>query len=305
MSQGIVSGTSRQLGILGRLGYENFIQTDAAINPGNSGGPLTNIHGEVVGMNTAIATRTGANNGLGFAIPADMIRQIVDQLINKGKVSRGYLGVFIRDVDAKIARSFNFKGEGVLVDDFVDAQSPAAKAGLWAGDIITHVNGDPVSTSAQLRQRVAAFGPGEKVKVTVFREGATKEFTIKLTEAPTKLADVGKGGGKPEEKAVEPDKLAPLKKLGLENLSTLTRQRAEDLGLEGSSGVLIEEVRSGSVAYAEGLRPGVIITEVQGKAVKSVEELAAAFAQRDLKEGVRLRVKIENVSRFVFLALPE
>ncbi|NJL31408.1 MAG: PDZ domain-containing protein, partial [Phycisphaerales bacterium] len=162
MSQGIVSGQGRQLGILAeRQGYENFIQTDAAINPGNSGGPLTNIYGQVVGMNTAIASRTGAFNGLGFAIPIDMVKKVVDELIATGTVQRGYLGIFIEELDPRMARTFGYDGKGVLVTNPIDG-GPAAEAGVQRGDIITKVEGKPVSTPDELRNLVADLAPGKR-----------------------------------------------------------------------------------------------------------------------------------------------
>jgi serine protease Do len=310
MSQGIVSGTGRELGILRNVrGYENFIQTDAAINPGNSGGPLMNIYGEVIGMNTAIATRTGANNGLGFAVPVDMIRNVADQLIAKGRVSRGYLGVYIKDVDAKMAKSFGYSGgAGVLVEDMVDANAPGAKAGMKPGDIITELNDKPITSSSELRQTVANTAPGKTIKVKLFRDGKPVTLEVKVEELPTKVAAGGKkgaaGADEGDEKNVPDTKLEPLRKLGIAEVSTFTEDAAKTMGVDFAPGVLIEDVRAGSVAFAEGLRPGVVITEVAGKPVKTVSDLANAMAKRDLKEGVRLRVRVDNMNRFVFLALP-
>jgi serine protease Do len=310
MSQGIVSGSGRRLGILGNMGYENFIQTDAAINPGNSGGPLTNIYGQVVGMNTAIATRTGAYNGIGFAIPADMLRQIADQIIDKGKVSRGYLGVWISEMDPKLAKSFGFEGQGVLVDDMVDKNSPAAKAGMKAGDIITEIEGRPVTNASQLRRVVAAFAPGHTITIKVFRAGETRNFEVTLTEQPKNPMIAGRAGGGDKPDSVGGGELddsvaETLRKFGLEKVETFTKEIADRLELEFRPGVVIEDVRSGSVAAQQGLRPGIVILDVQGKAVENLKLLNAAFSKLKLTEGVRLRVQAGPAKRFILLELPE
>jgi serine protease Do len=312
MSQGIVSGKGRRLGILDKFdefgrriqaGYENFIQTDAAINPGNSGGPLTNIHGEVVGMNTAIATRTGASNGLGFAIPSDMIRNVVDQIIDKGKVSRGYLGVWIDDLDPRMAESFGFEGKGVLVQRLAGEESPAAKAGIEAGDIVTKIDGKAIASAGELRRVVAVLQPGQTAKVTVFRDGKTKTLDVTLTEQPDDLAS-----GKPDQ--IEPEKVSrtamePLRKLGIEKLGEVTEELAERLKLTKGQGVAIMEVRPGSVAAGQALRPGSVITRVMGKKVDTAKELTDAIADVDLAKGVRMRIVEQESERFVLLALPK
>ena len=305
MSQGIVSGKGRRLGILGASGYEDFIQTDAAINPGNSGGPLTNVYGEVIGMNSAIATRTGAFNGLGFAIPTPMIKNVVAQIIDEGKVSRGYLGVWIKDLEDKLARSFGFDGKGVLVEDVVDKDSPAAKAGLVGGDIITEVNGKPVTTASELRGTVAMYQPGETVKMKVFREGKFTTASVKLGELPKQEGVQSRIVPGNRRENVEPNKLEPLHKLGFEQMSTLTEDLAAKNNLDVDGGVLVESVRSGSVADLQGIGRGVVILEVNGKAVESLEGLAEQVGSANLAEGVRMRVLVGGVKRFVFLELPE
>ncbi len=187
MSQGIVSATGRQLNILGSTGYENFIQTDAAINPGNSGGPLTNIYGEVVGMNTAIATRTNSYNGIGFAIPIDMIQNVADQLIKTGKVQRGWLGVSIADVNPAIAEELDYDGKGVVIAAMIDGLSPAEDAGLERFDIIVEINNKPVKNTNALRRIVAKMGPGSEIAIKFFRKGKFLTKKVKLTEQPKNL----------------------------------------------------------------------------------------------------------------------
>ncbi|MFG0248898.1 MAG: S1C family serine protease, partial [Phycisphaeraceae bacterium JB051] len=184
MSQGIVSATNRRnLQIIGGDGFEDFIQTDAAINPGNSGGPLTNIYGHVIGMNTAIASRTGAFNGIGFAIPITMVTSIADQIIDTGHVERGFLGIGIQDLEPKLAKSFGLEGQGVLITKPIEG-SPAEKAGLQANDIITEVQGRKVKTADALKNFVASHRPGQTLKVKVFRGGQYMDFDVTIAKRP-------------------------------------------------------------------------------------------------------------------------
>jgi serine protease Do len=304
MSQGIVSGKERQVGILGSSGYESFIQTDAAINPGNSGGPLTNINGEVVGMNTAIATRTGLFSGVGFAIPAAMIQDIVTQLIDNGHVTRGYLGVSIQD-NPDLLKSFGYDGKGVLVSDVVEGHA-GARAGLQAGDIITEVDDRPVPTSQELRRLIASRRPGHDVALKIFRDGRYKTIQANLSEMPKDLA----GNEAPQlpsndnEDAPESGSEA-LRQLGLSDLATVTPDLASRLDLSVQRGVLIEGVRPGSISDAQGLARGMVVVGVRDERVSSVRELADAVARADLKRGVRLTVRIEDSNRYVYLKLDE
>ena len=304
MSQGIVSAIGRtEVGILrSNQGYENFIQTDAAINPGNSGGPLTNLYGQVVGMNTAIATRTGAYNGLGFAIPVDMVKKVVDELITKGKIIRGYLGIYIDELDPKMAKSFGFEGKGVLVQSPIEG-GPAAAAGLTRGDIITKVNGKAVSQPDELRNMVADIAPGTKVVLEVWHEGKLTEKELVIAAMPEQVAGASENE---EETSAQTEKInrEVLNKLGLENVVTLTKEAASRLNVKFIPGVLVMGVREGSAASAERLGRGMIITDVMGVKVKTVEDLVAELNKHDLKKGVRLSVKAGEVDRFVLLELP-
>jgi len=311
MSQGIVSGKGRQLGILNtrdrrgriiRSGYEDFIQTDAAINPGNSGGPLTNIYGEVIGMNTAIATRSGTYNGLGFAIPIDMVTNVVDQIIDTGKVRRGYLGVYIDDLDEKMARTFNYDGQGVLVVDPI-AGGPADKAGLQRGDIITHVADAQVASADELRHLIASYPPGTELELLIVRNGENLTRTLTIGELPESIAANPQGSVTPEQPA-EPEQVELLNKLGITEVMALTASLAEQNELSVSQGVVIREVRPLSQAAAAGLRPGQVITHVQGVEVTSVKALIAELQQHDLAQGVRVSVQAGDTKRFVLLELP-
>jgi len=311
MSQGIVSAKGREIGILlRRQGYENFIQTDAAINPGNSGGPLTNIYGEVVGMNTLITSTTGAFNGLGFAIPADIIQDVVTQLIDKGQVSRGYLGISIMDLEPDMARTLGFTGKGVLVKEPIPG-TPGEKAGIQSEDIITKVDGTPVEDTQQLRFMVANKGPATKVELELFRDGKTITKTVELAEATDEtLAAAGFG---PDEPAPVPDDAEQLilRKLGLESVRTFTEDMAARMRVRFVPGVLVEEVRPASAAYDARVGPGTIITHVMRDKVRSVVELTDALEKYTLTDGVRVRILVRNrrtgklTTSFVLLKLPE
>ena len=209
VSAGIVSAIGR--GNVGIVDYEDFVQTDAAINPGNSGGPLVNLDGRVVGINTAIASRTGGNNGVGFAIPVNMARAVMDQLVDHGGVTRGYIGVFIGNLDEELARSFGYQGKaGVLVQD-VAADGPGAKAGLAAGDIVMERDGKAVSDVSAFRNGIAAARPGTKVSLGVWRSGKRVNLAVTLGELPD---DDKSAARKPVSRAErqrerEPDRPAP------------------------------------------------------------------------------------------------
>jgi len=307
MSQGIVSAKGRRLDITDPGGYENFIQTDAEINPGNSGGPLVNIYGEVVGMNTAIASHTGQFAGLGFTIPVQMVGHVADELISQGTVRRGYLGVYIDDLTPAMARTFKFEGRGVLVNHPL-ADGPADKAGLKSGDIITHIDEQAVESPEALRILVAGYRPGERVAVTVFRDGEVVELEATLTELPgdgmaaagpgQRAAPEGRGSGE------------ALTRLGIESYETFTPELADQMGWSHVEGVAITKVRRRSLAQLEALIPVSIITHVMGQRVSDVAALEEAIAAADLTKPVRFRVADWNpqqqgyITRFVDVEFP-
>ncbi len=304
VSQGIVSAKGRQLGILSRGGYEDFIQTDAAINRGNSGGPLTNIYGHVVGMNTAIASRSNGFQGLGFAIPVAMVQQVVEQLIDHGKVSRGYLGIYIADLESKLARTFGYDGQGVLVEEPIDG-GPAEEAGIQRGDIITKIDGEPVGTANDLRQTVASYSPGTELSLEVFRSGQTLTVTIDIGQLPDEVASATpqKDDGDPGV-AKESNRLL-LRKLGIGSVATFTREAAKRLDIAFTPGVFVRSVRRDSAADAAGITQGQIITAVMGVRVKTAEELVEQLKVHDLASGLRMSVVDGDMKRFVFLELPD
>ncbi len=309
MSQGIVSGKGRRLGIIrGGGGYEDFIQTDAAINPGNSGGPLTNIYGQVIGMNTAIATATGTYNGLGFAIPVEMVRSIADQIIRDGRVSRGYLGIFIKDLDPKMAETFGFTGKGVLVEDPI-ADGPAADAGLQRGDIITRIDDRAVTSADELRNRVANEKPGSTLRVELFREGKLITTEVKIGELPDEPMAAGRSMPRSPDGDATAQAMELLQKLGIQGAKGLDAREIEQLKLpSGTAGVRVLSVRPGSVAQGQDIARDTIITDVMNVKVDSVNALVAELEKHDLARGVRLSVldrvpSGEWMPRFVLLAL--
>ncbi|MBL7979800.1 MAG: Do family serine endopeptidase [Bacteroidetes Order II. Incertae sedis bacterium] len=247
VTAGIISAMGRNKADL--TTFSSFIQTDAAINPGNSGGPLLNLQGKVIGVNSAILSRSGGFQGIGFAIPADIVRNSVDQIINKGKVSYGFLGLMPAPVPSGLARAMNLPTGGALVSS-VNDDSPAQKSGLVADDVITAVNGRKINGPDQLRSMVANMPPGTKVVLTYFRDGKEKKTTVTLAERPAEtLADAGTGAG--GEAGEDEDAKTTLDKLGfsLENLTTDVRQRLK-FG-ENASGVLVTDVSPIGIAFKE------------------------------------------------------
>ncbi|MFG0273767.1 MAG: DegQ family serine endoprotease [Phycisphaerales bacterium] len=290
ITAGIVSATGRSR--VGLTDYEDFIQTDAAINPGNSGGPLVNLRGEVVGMNTAIATRTGGNMGIGFAIPINMAAQVMHSLIDNGAVTRGWLGVVIQDLTPGLAESFGFEGDdGVLISE-VTPDGPAAKAGLEAGDIVTAFNGQSVESMDALRLKIAATEPGSAAEFRIFRNGDARSLSVEIGRL-----------GEPEADA--PADAAVTENLGL-NLQDLTPEFAGRLGLPPTiAGALVTGVDPTGHAARAGLRPRDVIVGVQGRAVEGVDALRTALAEQDLERGVRLTVITGGRQRFIFLRVPD
>lgn len=285
---GVVSAKGRSN--IGIADYEDFIQTDAAINPGNSGGPLLNIEGKVVGINTAIYSRTGGSLGIGFAIPIDMAIRIMEQLKSSGKVVRGYLGVYIQEVTGDLADSFGMKeAGGILVSDVV-ADTPADDAGLEPGDIILEIDGRQPGSVGEFRNFISSIPPGTTVEFTVFRQGKTLEIkarTDELTE--DEMADAGS-----EEDVLD--------RLGI-SIADPTADQAARLGHPADSGVVITQIERGSVAANAGLRPGLLINGINRKAVRSVKEAKEALAASAESGTVLLRVKDGRYSRFVVLGL--
>lgn len=280
---GVVSGIGRENMNLSR--YENFIQTDASINPGNSGGPLFNVRGEVIGINTAIINFA---QGIGFAIPSNMAKQVIQQLLTRGKVVRGWLGVGIQPLTAELATKFGVKeGEGVLVNEVFE-NDPAARGGIKPGDIITKIDGKPVDTPNSLSRLIASLAPGDVAQVEVMRDGKLQVLSVALSER-RETATV----------ASVPQSKQELK-LGLD-VQDLTADLAEKFKLKESGGVLITKVEPGSAAQVEGLREGDLIKEVNRREVASVREFTEAVGRVKRGETVLLRVLRENRAFYVVL----
>ncbi|HDP24095.1 MAG TPA: DegQ family serine endoprotease [Deltaproteobacteria bacterium] len=284
LTAGIVSALGRTS--VGITDYEDFIQTDAAINPGNSGGPLINLEGKAIGINTAIYSGSGGYMGIGFAIPVNMAKNIYAQLVEHGEVTRGYLGVTIQDLTTELAKSFGLNDtNGVLISQ-VMPDTPAEKAGLKQGDIVVKFNGEPVESVAPFRNRVALVGPGTRVNITVLRDGKQKTFTVTIE----RLASA---------QQAEPARPESLEKLGL-TVTNLTNELAERFGYQDESGVLVTEVQQGSAAAAAGIRPGVLIQEVNRKQIKDVKEFEQAI-EKGGDKPILLLVKDERGSRYIAL----
>jgi serine protease Do len=266
--------------------YENFIQTDASINPGNSGGPLFNMHGEIIGINTAIINFA---QGIGFAIPSNMAKQVMQQLLTRGKVVRAWLGVGIQPVTADLATKFGVtENEGVLVNEVFE-NDPAFRGGIKPGDIITKVEGKTVDTPNMLSRLIASLEPGMAVSIEVVRDGKRQLLSIPLSErreTTTTLASV------PSSRSEA--------KLGID-VQDISPELAEKFKLKDAKGVLISKVDQGSIAHVEGLREGDLIREVNRTDVSSVGEFTNAVTKVKRGETILLRVQRENRAFYVVL----
>jgi len=285
---GIISATGR--GGVGITDYENFLQTDAAINPGNSGGPLVDMRGQVIGINTAIASRSGGYMGVGFSVPANLASEVMKRIRETGKVVRGWLGVGIQRLTPELAESLKLKTEeGVLISQVFEG-GPAAKAGLKAGDVALEYNGKPVKTSYDLQSAVAWTKPGTQGTLVVLRDGKRMTLKVEVEERPNRpeLARAEKGG--PTE----------FKDLGIQ-VSNLTPAEAKRYGYTMDQGVLIADVAPGSLAAAAGLRRGMLILEVSRQKVASVAEFRAAMKKADLAKGIPFLVRAGDRETFIVL----
>jgi S1-C subfamily serine protease len=263
---GIVSAKGRETRGAGTGNFEDFIQTDAPINQGNSGGALVNTKGELIGINSQIMSPSGGNIGIGFSIPANMARNVMTQLIDKGQVRRGMLGVSIQPVTSDIARSLGLaQVRGALVSD-VAAGTPAEKAGVRRGDVITAVDGETVRDSNDLRNHVAQLLPGSTVKLGLLRDAKEQTVNVTLTELKVKGDAVERGGSSPDASG-----------FGM-RVEPLTAGTARELGVRASAGVVITGVEPSGRAAQAGLREGDVIEAVDGASVKSAEGLRSALA---------------------------
>ncbi len=283
VTQGIVSAKGRTN--VGIIEYEDFIQTDAAINPGNSGGPLVNIHGDVIGINTAIASRSGGYQGIGFAIPSNAAQAIIDQLKGGGKVRRGLLGVNIQDLNEALSKSYGRADntEGALVSQVIK-DSVAEKAGIHAGDIIVEFNGEPVKNASHLKNMVGKVKPSSKAAVTLVRDGKTMKINLEVGERdPKKIAAIREGNDEPESSGQASSEL------GI-TVEKVPDKAAEALGIKPGEGLMVRDVSDG-IGKKMGLQPGDVVLEVDGKPVSDSSAFTEAVTKAKKNKLIRLKVK--------------
>jgi serine protease Do len=288
VTTGIVSATGRGNAI--GLDYEDFIQTDAAINPGNSGGALVDAEGRLIGINTAILSRSGGNQGIGFAIPANLARDVMENLVKDGRVTRGYLGVMIQDVTPALAREFKLKEtQGALIGE-VTQRSPAEKAGLKEGDVILEFNGKKVTDSRHLKLEAARTKPGESVPVKILRDGTSKTVEVAVKEMPG-TEQLAKNDGQHGH-----DDNGTLNGVTVADLDRNARQQFELPA--NMKGVVVTDVDPNSAAAESGLKPGDIIQEINRKPVHTADE-AVKMTENTTDKTSLLRVWRNGGSRFV------
>ena len=288
VTMGIVSAKGRA--DLGIVAYEDFIQTDAAINPGNSGGALINMEGKLIGINTAILSRSGGYQGVGFAIPTNMVQPITESLKKSGKVVRGWLGVSIQDVDQEIASAMKLpSASGVLISD-IRAGTPAAKGGLKRGDVVLKVDGTPVTSTGQFRNQIAATGAGKKVALDVLRDGKPAILTLELGVMPDEASASAPGGPS------VPSGGSALDGITLQNITPEAR-RAFGIPDDVQRGVVITQIDPKSRAARAGLRPGDVVLEVNRTAVDSIQRFNELYSKT--KDAVLLLVNRRGNNQFV------
>ncbi|MCA9137433.1 MAG: Do family serine endopeptidase [Planctomycetales bacterium] len=290
VTAGIISAKHRGIGITNR---ENFLQTDAAINPGNSGGPLVNLAGEVIGINTAISSRGGGNDGIGFAVPSNLARWVSDQLRENGTVKRAYLGVGIQPVSQELAAELGVKPfGGVAITDVYD-NTPAKEMGLKPGDVIVEFAGESIKSPQALQLAVERSAINSEVPVKVVRDGKTMEMTYRGTEVAKDFVAMSH----PESESSP----AELSEIGI-GVEGLTSEIAKSLGVDADHGVVVTSVTDGSAGDRSGLVPGMVIVEVDRKPIHSVDEFEKAMAVAKESDGsTLLLVRSAKGSRFIVL----
>lgn len=296
VSKGIISAKNRTIGLIAEgAGYESFLQTDAAINPGNSGGALVNMSGELIGINSAIASRSGGSDGIGFAVPSNLAKDIMQSLIQNGEVIRAYLGIYGRDIDRTLARGLGLESsQGILVNN-VQEGTPADEAGLRGGDVIRTLNGTPIQSYANFRTTIATSEPGDEITLGIIRDGERREVEVTLGELDQQATA-----------ATQDDQNDEIEKsLGF-RIDELTADIARQLDLQPSQeGVVVTDVRQGSNAYREGLRRGAVITSVNKQPVESVADFNEAVSDLAEEENpvVVLRVIWQGINQYIAFEL--
>lgn len=287
---GIISGIGRSG--MGIVDYENFLQTDASINPGNSGGALVDVDGKVIGINTAIYSKTGGNQGIGFAVPSNLAREVLQSIREKGRVIRGYLGTVVQAVTPQLAEAFHIKEPtGALVSD-VTTQAPADKAGVKSGDVIVAINGKPIENPRQLRLTIGSMSPGTKINLKVVREGKEKQFSVNLGEMPQKEAKVVSNEPTDENSNI----------LDGVTVADLPEEIKKALQIPPDvKGAIITEIDPDSPSYRAGLRQGAVIQEIDHNVVENAEKAVALSNKIKKNEKVLLRVWADGKSWYVAL----
>ncbi|MFW5862168.1 MAG: Do family serine endopeptidase [Spirochaetota bacterium] len=291
VTMGIISATGRE-GV-GLADYEFFIQTDAAINPGNSGGALVNSDGKLIGINTAIFSRSGGYMGIGFAIPANMVKSVVNELMTRGKVVRGWLGVYIQNVNEDLAANFGYDGDkGVLISDVME-DSPAEKSDVKIGDIIIGVDGKKVDNVYGLRRVIASSKPGSTVNLKIVRKGETKTVKFTIGEMPVKTA-----GKDDETKSPSEDSIGLV-------VHEIDERTAYQFRIKDTSGVVVVKVKPGSYAAAAGIIKGDVIKEIEKSPVAGIGDYHRLLKEYKEKNTLLFLVKRGGVNKFVVVKKSE
>jgi serine protease Do len=296
VTAGIISAKSRGLGIADR---EDFLQTDAAINPGNSGGPLLNLNGEVIGVNTAISSRSGGSEGIGFAIPVNMVKWISQQLLANGRVKRAYLGIKLQELDAQLAKGLKLQGhEGAIVSQVMKG-SPAEDAKLQEGDIILELNGRKIVNHKALIIAVERLEVGKTYKAVVIRDGEKLELPITMREMPEDFFAANRSGIRRNPGKGSSPKEESFNELGIQ-VKEMTPELAKEFGYEEKvTGLVVTNVDPKGAAALAGLVPGLVIEKVGSKKIATAKDLDEALKNASLKEGIALLINSPNGKRFV------
>jgi serine protease Do len=294
VTMGIVSAIGR--GGLGIEDYEDFIQTDASINPGNSGGALVNVRGELIGVNTAILSPSGGNLGIGFAVPSNMVRDVMDQIIKTGKVTRGYMGVTIQDITSDLATALKLtQTRGALIGD-VDPDGPAARTGLQSGDVIVEANGKQVDDSRTLRLMVSSMAPGSQINMRVLHDGQTRGVALTLAEVPVKEKETA--AVTTRQKPAPPDPGQP--RVGIA-VTELTADLVQHLNLPANTkGIVVADVEDGSPAAEAGLQVGDVIEEVNRKPAHTMAEFQSLMS---IRSSAPILLLVNHEGRTAFVAV--
>jgi serine protease Do len=294
VSMGVVSATGR--GNMGIIDYENFIQTDASINPGNSGGALVDVEGRLIGINTAIFSRTGGNQGIGFAVPSNLAHGIMESILKNGRVVRGFIGTHIQPLNDELSGQFKLKDQSGALVSAVEPKGPAAKAGIQSGDVITEVNGKKIEGPRELVLLVGGMAPGTKVDVKVIRDGQEKVVPVELGELPAKKGELAEAEPNPN----EPDVLDGV------TVADIDDSYRKELDLpEATKGVVITNIAPNSVAAEAGLNRGDVLLEIDKKAVTTAKEAVELSEKVKTQKKVLLRVSTKGQTRYIVVARNE